>query len=455
VWGDTYNQTLDDAFAIQSAVAQQVVAAVGAVLAASERASIVNVPTANPEAYRLYLQAQEHRNWSTRTELELMQRLFERAIELDPEFALAHAGLAHAHGAMFWFKLDPSPERADRQVAEAETALRLAPNLAEAHWAMGMAQYWGRRNYQRALDELGIALQGLPNKAGLVSQIGFVHRRLGHWAEVNAAFEKASRLDPRDWRVFSDLGGETFAITRRYADAVRAFDQSLTLPPYVAEVAVHRAMTLLRWRGDVEALRTVLDKVSPDADLGVYRSVIAQRARLLLWDRRADELLSLAGGVLSRVLEEQRAYLPASLYAGWAHQMKRDSSAAREAFRAALVQLEAVPPSVADHRVHAARGLALAGLGRNVEAQLEARWLQQSSVYREDAMAGPIVAEDRAMILAGIGEVTAALDEIERLLAGPSLLTVHTLRLDPRWDPIREQPRFKALLVKFANPEMR
>ncbi len=103
-----------------------------------------------------------------------------------------------------------------------------------------------------------------------------------------------------------------------------------------------------------------------------------------------------------------------------------------------------------DWRVHAAHGLALAGLGRRDEALREARWLQQSVVYREDAFDGPFLAEKRAQILAQAGDAEAALDEIERLLAGPSFLSVHTLRLDPRWDPIREQPRFKALLAKYG-----
>ena len=103
--------------------------------------------------------------------------------------------------------------------------------------------------------------------------------------------------------------------------------------------------------------------------------------------------------------------------------------------------------------MHAARGLSLAGLGLRDEALREARWLERSKVCRDDAYLGPLVRQWRAMVLAQIGEADAALDEIERLLAGPSDLSVHTLRLDPRWDPIREHPRFKALLVKYADPE--
>ncbi len=105
-----------------------------------------------------------------------------------------------------------------------------------------------------------------------------------------------------------------------------------------------------------------------------------------------------------------------------------------------------------DWRVHAVRGLALAGLGRRQEALREARWLQQQSVvYREDAYDSRLVAEERARILAQAGELDAALDEIEQLLAGPGYLSVHTLRLDPLWDPIREHSRFQALLAKYEN----
>jgi serine/threonine-protein kinase len=108
-----------------------------------------------------------------------------------------------------------------------------------------------------------------------------------------------------------------------------------------------------------------------------------------------------------------------------------------------------------DWRVHSALGMALAGLGRRDEALQQARWLEQSAVYREDALGGKDAASNRAMILAQAGEAEAALDEIERLLAGPSSLSVHMLRLDPWWDPIRDHPRFKALLAKYGSSEAR
>ncbi len=452
LWTESYPRTLDDVFAIQQDVAQKVVAALGAALAEGERAAMRSVPTAHAEAYRLYLQANTYRSSSLREDVEAMQLLYERAIALDPRFALAHAGLSHAHGTMFWFKHDPSPERITLQFASAETALRLAPEAPEAHWAMGMAHYWGHRNYRRALDEMTIALRGLPNDAALVSQTAYVHRRLGNWTEVLQAFERSHILNPRSDRILYDLGGQSLEFTRRYAEAVRAYDEALSVTPYRRQAALAKGLAYARWRGELNELRTTLGGLAPDADLGGWSLPLA-RSMLLLWERRADQLIESAERVPGAVMEDQQAYVPASLFAGWAYRLRGDAPSARTAFSAALALLEAVPAALLqDDRVRSSRGLALAGLGRHADALGEARWLQESVVYRDDAFGGPRLAEARAMILAQAGRPEEALDEIERLLHGPSLLTVHTLRLDPRWDPLRDHPRFKALLVKYADP---
>lgn len=169
---------------------------------------------------------------------------------------------------------------------------------------------------------------------------------------------------------------------------------------------------------------------------------------MLLRERQADSLLQLVR--LRRVFENYGAYLPGSLYAAWAHHWRDEPSLARTAFEAAQVFLDSVVRERSDDwRVHSARGLALAGPGRREEALREAGWLQRSAAYREDAFDGPWLAEDRAKILAQVGDADEALKEIERLLAKPSWLSVHTLRLDPLWNPIRNDPRFQTLLTRY------
>jgi serine/threonine-protein kinase len=450
LWAEQYDRTLEDAFAIQSDIAQRIVAAVGAALSSTERQGLAEVPTASPEAYRLYLQGREYytRPGRVRQNVEIAQGLYERALALDPDFALARAALSEVHGRMHWYRWDPSPARVARQLEEAETALRLAPDLPQAHVAMGLAQYWGRRDYRGALEEFRTALEGMPNNAEVWAWIGAVHRRMGSWDEVLRAFEEAVQLDPRDANLFYNLGGTTFVILHRYDEAVRAFDRALSLAPDLHSAALWRGWTYVRWQGRLDTLRAVLSRVPSDAQLGLETGA----AQLLRLERQADSVLLVL--TTGRVGEFENVYfvLPGSLHAAWAHQLRGDRPAARAAFDSARVLLDSLMEELPDDwRVHAAHGLALAGLGRRNEALREARWLRQSMVYREDAFFGPLLAEDRARILAQTGEAGAALDEIERLLSNPSFLSIHTLRLDPLWDPIRDHPRFKALLAKYGT----
>jgi tetratricopeptide (TPR) repeat protein len=454
LWAERYDRTLADAFAIQSEVAQQIVAAVGAALTSAEQGRLTAGSTANAEAYRLYMQGREYwsRPGTVRQNYEVAQQLYERALELDPNFALAHAALSSVHGVMYWWRYDPSAARAARQREEAEAALRLAPDLPQAHFAMALVHYWGRRDYRRALDEFSIALKGLPNDADVRRLAAAVHRRLGNWKESIAAFEKAAMLNPRDANLFLDLGGHTFQFVRRYADAVGAYDRALSLAPDLHDAGIARGWTYVRWQGQLDTLRAVLSRLPKDAVLGGGDVAAQQRADFLLWERNAGGLLQMLQIVRAEDFVGQDFFLPSALYAAWAHQLRGDPVAARAAFDLARVRLDSALSELPDDwRVHVARGLALGGLGRRDEALGEAHWLQQSVVYREDAFDFAGLAVVRALILAQAGDAEPALDEIERLLAEPSLLTVHTLRLDPRWDPIRDHPRFKALLAKYGS----
>jgi serine/threonine-protein kinase len=335
--------------------------------------------------------------------------------------------------------------------AEADTAIRLAPDLPQAHLALGLAKY-RVRDYRGGLEEFAIALRGLPNDSTLRTHIGAVHRRLGHWDDAVAEYRKAAQAGPRDAENFADLGGTTFLYLRRFREATEAFDHALSLAPDLHFAAVSKGLTEVIRDGRLDALRASLEHIPRDASLGQLGSSVVQHAQLLLWARQSDDLLRVLKEAPGAVFDAQRFYLPTSLFAGWAHQLRGDGDTARAAFASALAVVDSAIVHLADDwRLHAARGLALGGLGRRDEALREAEWLRQSAVYREDALHGPLVAEDRARILAAVGDRSAAIDEVERLLARPSLLSVHTLRLDPRWDPIREDPRFTALLARAGR----
>ena len=290
---------------------------------------------------------------------------------------------------------------------------------------------------------------GMPSDGWLWNMIGLVNRRLGNWDEAIAAFERATQLSPRDVIAFSSLA-ETLHFLRRYPDAVRVYDRALSLAPDHYGIAVDRARrTYVLWRGQLDTLRAVLDRV-PDAELGNRGTRIGQAVRLAHWERKPDSLLQILSGLPPRsVIEEQDFLLPASLFAGWAHRSRGEAAAAAESFDLARVLTDSLLTELPnDRRVHFARGLALAGLNLREGALQEARWLEQSPQYSEDRYGGTVSMHHRAQILAQVGETGAALDEIDRLLEGPSVfVSGHTVRLDPIWDALRETPRFQALLA--------
>lgn len=450
LWGEHYDRTLDDAFAIQSDVARQIVAAVGAALSDAETRALAAAHTTNAEAYRLYLQGREYftRKFGLSPEdLDIAQHFYERALTLDPSFALAHAALSQLHGLEYIVRYDRSPTRAARQHEEAEAALRLAPDLPQAHLAMGSWHYQARGDYPRALAELRIAVAGLPNDAEVWARIGQVTRRMGNWNESARAHEKTTQLDLRNAGLFKELG-VTYMFMHRYSDAVIAYDRALSLAPDIRFPQLLKGLTYVYWQGQLDTLRAVLRSTawSPTAGDWTWHAL-----DLLYWDRQVDSMVQISKTARAGVFEGQTFFVPASLYAAWAHQLRGDRAAARGAFDLARVFLDsAITEHPDDERMHAARGLALAGLGRREEALREARWLQQSAAYREDKFQGGVVVEARARILAQIGDADAAVDEIESLLTRPSQLSVHTLRLDPSWDAIRTHARFRALFAKYT-----
>jgi tetratricopeptide (TPR) repeat protein len=454
LWAHRYEEALDDVLTVQNDIARQIVAAVGAVLTETETSALAAVPTENAEAYRLYLQGGEYyrRPGKSRRNYEVAEDLFERAVVLDSTFALAHAALSEVHGWMSWHRYDPSPERLRRQLDAAETALRLAPDLPQAHVAMGLAHYHGPRDWQAALDEFRIALERLPNDAGLWLWMGYVHRRLGNWDDVFDALDNVMALDPRNVDALSDLGGHSFTALRRYQEAVEWYARSLELAPDVAGKDVFRGWTWVKWRGSLDSLTAALDRHDPDANVGSSGTVRAWRARALLWKRKPDSLLALLRETPRPVFEGKEFYLPAALYAGWALKLEGNAVEARAAFESARALLDSVVRELPDDwRIHAARGLAYAGVGRPQEALKEARWLQQPPFY-EDPMDGMAAIEGRALILSQCGESDLALAELRQLLVRPAFLfSVHTLRFDPLFDPLRADPRFQTLLDEYGN----
>jgi serine/threonine-protein kinase len=260
-------------------------------------------------------------------------------------------------------------------------------------------------------------------------------------------------LDPRDIDLLSDYGGFTHQRMGRFADAIRYYDraQSLVPPQDTIGFTTAKAWIYMGWTGKMGPIRTVLE--SEPWRVRRRNGVIYPLLNLRHLERQPDSMLKLLKEARTPVFQQTLSFEPVSLWAARAHQMRGDRAAARAAFDSALVTIDsAIVKWPLDWPIHNARGLALAGLGRREEALSEVQAMRDNFIYRKDAFLRPFVAMGIARIFAAAGEPASAVAALEGVMSEQrNGLTVHTLRADPSWDPIRDHPRFRALLAKYAN----
>ena len=465
LWSERYDRTLDDAFAVQSDIARQIVAAIGATLTDPEAGAIVAVPTQNADAYQFYLQGLEYhrRPGFQRDNLEIAQRLYERALALDSSFALAHAAVSLVHAQMYGWGYDRTMARLELAQREADVALRLAPGLPQAHLAAGARNHVRgtysldllnvRGDFRAALDQFNLGLQGAPNDPNMWIAIGFTQRSLGNWDSALAAFDHARRFDPRDANLLDQVGN-TYQWLRRYREAIEAHRQALVLAPDLVHIRLTLGWSYFNWTGELDTLHAVLQSLPLTGYPGPGGNSIGDmRLLLLLWERRPDSLLSLLPFIRPATDTSPMATLLRADWTARAHSLRGDATLARFYFDSIVVLLNVEERALLDEKWrHGLRGFALAGLGRRAEALREVGWLERFDDYpgnRQSMGTGWF----RAVILARLFETARALDEIEQLLARPGAFSVHELRLAPEFDPIRKDPRYLVLLRKYANKE--
>src|SRR5437870_4520714 len=230
IWAEDYDCDLTDVFAIQTDLAQKIATELRAKLSPTEKAVIERKPTQNGEAYLAFVQAHNLQGaFEDFDKLKQSEQLYERAIELDPKFALALARYSQLES---WIvhTFDPTRERREKARAFAEQALRLQPDLPEAHLAMGFSLYYGDNDFDGAQKEFEIAQRGLPNEAEGYLALGAIQRRLGKWPESNASLEKAAILNPKDSWVLQNLA-LSYATLRDFGAANKTIDRGLKVSP--------------------------------------------------------------------------------------------------------------------------------------------------------------------------------------------------------------------------------
>jgi eukaryotic-like serine/threonine-protein kinase len=446
-WDQPFDAALTDVFRVQADIASQVTTALDVALGTSEKATLETKPTTNPAAYDYYLRGNEYFNKGTaEPTLRAAAGLYQKAVEVDPAFALAHAQLSLADDGLYWYYFDRSDLRLAKQKEAADQALRLQPNLAEGHLALGFYYYHGHLEYDRALAEFEAARERQPSNGSVYSGLAAIHRRQGKWSEARVEGKKAVQLNPLS---VTDVVNEglTEMFVRAYPEAEAYFNRAIEVSPDQATTYRWKGMLYLLWRGDtLSAARVVrealakagVEKVAPSLYVGGFGTAALPLSRELLGS-------AVAQVPVEAFVSDTVGYF---LYQAGRHQYGRHPEGAQAYFDSARVILEAQAARHPDDPgFHARLGSTYAELGRHVEALREAEKAVSLRPISQDAINGELYRWNLARILAKAGHVDAAIEQLAYLLSVPGLVSVPAIRVDHDWDPLRGNPRFERLVA--------
>jgi len=455
VWADRYDRLLVDVFAMQSEVAEAAVKAMGVALLPRERTALREISTNDLEAYDLYLRGRElDARGLAKSDVEAAVRMYQAAVDRDPRFAQAFAGLARTSLLMSWIHNDRSQDWVARARNAAERAVELRPDLAETRIALGYYYYHGLLSYPQALDEFEAALEIQPNNGDALRGTGFILMRQGRWQESADIHHKVTELDEKDASRFYSLGFASVP-ARRYADADRAFERARALNPRYAGSYVESCWLQLAWHGDVAQAQAILDEAARVPGLEDPSGSLQKiRVWLALARRDDQEALRLLQSEPRDAFDSQSAHVPVASLRGQVQRLAGQEDLARRSFEAARLELEQkIREDPGESRFRGALGIACAGLGRTEEAVREARLGCELMPASKDAYRALYRLEELALVYTMVGRHDEAIVALDDLLGRSGEWTPHVLRLDPRWDPLRANPRFQALLTKHEVEE--
>ena len=454
LWANRYDRTLADSLGLQGELAVEIAEALRVALNPDEKARVEKKPTENADAYGFYLRANQiARNPDTLLEdFKKAEQLYVQAITIDPSFALAHARLASTRAQIYHF-YEPLDSWKSKARAEADLALRLQPNLAEAHLALGQCNYWIDQDYERALADFGAAAALSPSDAEVGELIAAIKRRQGKWQESLETFEKNQKIDPQNPNIVRNIIFTNTAL-RRWPEASRWAAQMRAMAPASLVAKIQSGYVDFWWRGNTGLLKSLLDQVPPGTDPD--GAVTSCRWDVAMIDRdfgAARTILQTSD--LKEVSYTNAGATPKSFLQGCIELAEGKQAQAQKLFELARPNFEkAVEEAPMNADRHANLGWFYAFAGRKDEAIREGRRAVELKPESKDAFDGAIMNCYLALIYARVGENDLAIPLIERLLKTPGAVdsadysvTVNDLKFRWEWDPIRNDPRFQQLIA--------
>jgi TolB-like protein len=445
LWAERYDRTLADSITLQGELASEIAGALRSTLSPEEKARIAQKPTDNPEAYEFYLRGREvHLRTETSRENYLTAiNFYKQAVVLDPQFVLARARLSYIQGWLYWLFEPTNEALAAEARANAEEALRLDANSAEAHLALARCALQAN-NDARTKQEIATALRLNPNDAAIAMAAAITQQNLGLLEEAAASYKRAADLGPREPKVYYNYG-TLLRQLHRLTEANAALDHALEFAPDSVLFRVTRAGAEISATGDIARAKVILAALPAGRDPDGRATSI--RCWLAVLERNFPEAL--------RILQAYPGENLNTVGGGWALEPKAisegvisfyagDYARAYECFDSFRWQFEVAtrdqPDSVS---AHSDLALLYATMGWKMPALAEVA----RTIELETATNTPSNRRNNwAVVFARIGDLDRAMPELEKILVPPNALFVNDLRLDPVWDPFRNDPRFKKLL---------
>lgn len=446
IWADDYERAMTQIFAVQSDIATRVVEALDVTLLEPERRSLQAASTSNLDAYDLYLRAKEYATRSyEEKDFRTAITLLNKALEFDPNYVEALAGLGYVDVEMYLFEYDHTQARLDSAKQLIDRAARLDPDNPDVLFAQAVYYYHGLFDYDKALEKVDKLISIAPSRIDSYRILSAIKRRQGKWDEALQNDAKLTELNPRDAREIWEAG-VTQEMVRNYPEAEKLYKRAISLAPDVSMYYSEIAQMYIFWTGDIEKSRQFVLNSQTKMDPGDVTMLLVLDD---LFDRKYADALRRLSGVAYGPFYDSSDYYSIK---GYAYAKSGDTINSRILYDSSLSFLEKRPPEVRNtFRYKDKLADTYGGLGRKPDAIRCAQEAADLVPMDKDAVFGAMALFQQTIILARVGEFDHAMDLMDYLLAIPGWLSVPYLRKSPDFDPIRDNPRFKSLMEKYEG----